>query len=102
MIACVPIVSAEVLNVVVPPLNVSVPNVALPFLNVTVPVGVSPEADVTFAVKVTLWPKLEGLPLVPNVVVVWYFPTVCASVADVARAVANASTIHRARSSSKA
>jgi hypothetical protein len=47
-------------NVAVLPLNVPDPILVVPSKNVTVPVGV-PEAVVTVAVKVTLWPKVDGL-----------------------------------------
>ena len=51
-------------KVVVPALRVPVPRVVVPSLKVTVPVGVpTPRCDseVTWAVKVTDWPKTEGL-----------------------------------------
>lgn len=83
VIECVATVSVAVPKVATPPVRGTASSVAVPFLNVTVPVGISPEAEVTLAVKVTLWPKLEGLPLVPNVVVVPYLPTVCVSAAEV-------------------
>jgi hypothetical protein len=42
------------------PLRVPVPRVVLPSVKVTVPVGVPP-AEETVAVKVTGWPKVEGV-----------------------------------------
>ena len=41
--------------------NVQVPIVAAPSSNVTVPVGVPEPGGVTVAVKVTDWPKTDGL-----------------------------------------
>ena len=41
-------------------LSVPVPRVVEPSLKVTVPVGV-PAPELTVAVKVTAWPKTEGL-----------------------------------------
>ena len=52
--------SADVENVATPPDSVPEPIVAAPSLNVTVPVGV-PAPELTVAVKVTLWPKTDGL-----------------------------------------
>ena len=44
--------------------------VLAPSAKATVPVGLGPPVTVTVAVKVTLWPKVEGLPEVLTVVVV--------------------------------
>jgi len=60
VILCDPVASDDVLNVAVLPLNVPDPMFVVPSKNVTVPVGV-PEAVVTVAVKVTLWPAVDGL-----------------------------------------
>ena len=60
VILCDPVASVDVLNVAVLPLNVPDPILVAPSKNVTVPIGV-PEAVVTVAVKVTLWPNVEGL-----------------------------------------
>ena len=58
-----PTVSAEVVNVATLPLSVPVPTGLPPSRNVTVPVGVpAPGATgETVAVKVTDWPKTDGL-----------------------------------------
>ncbi len=47
------------MNVAVLPLNVPDPIFVVPSKNVTVPVGV-PDPAVTVAVKVTLWPNVDG------------------------------------------
>ena len=57
------------LNVAVVPDRVPDPMFVVPSKNVTVPVGV-PEAVDTVAVKVTLWPKVEGFKDEVTVVVV--------------------------------
>ena len=51
------------MNAAVPaPLSALVPSTVAPSLNVTVPVGVPvPEVGFTVAVKVTTWPKADGL-----------------------------------------
>jgi hypothetical protein len=53
----------EVANVALPELKVAVPRVAAPSRNVTVPVGVPVAGGtaLTVAVKVTDWPKMDGL-----------------------------------------
>ena len=48
------------MKVAVLPINVPDPMFVVPSKNVTVPVGV-PDAVDTVAVKVTLWPNVEGL-----------------------------------------
>jgi hypothetical protein len=49
----------------------AVPNVVAPSVKVTVPVGVPvPEVGVTTAMKVTLWPKTDGLCEDDSVVIV--------------------------------
>jgi hypothetical protein len=70
---CGPTVSFVVVNAALPALSVPVPSVAAPFLNVTVPVGVPEPAGVTVAVKVTLWPKVDGFTLEARAVVVVVF-----------------------------
>ena len=59
---CVPAVKDDVLNVATPPAfkATGAPRFVPLSLNCAVPVGV-PAPDVTVAVKVTLWPKLDGL-----------------------------------------
>jgi len=59
VILCDPVVNVDVANVAVLPLNVPVPILVAPSKNVTVPVGV-PDVDDTVAVKVTLWPNVDG------------------------------------------
>ena len=85
VIECDPTVSKEVLKVAWPELRVAVPNVAAPSLKVTVPVGVPvPGAvAVTVAVKVTDWPKTEGLTEEATAVVVLALLTVCVKLGDV-------------------
>jgi hypothetical protein len=63
LIESLPTARAEVVKVAWPPESVPVPRVATPFLKVTAPVGVpEPGAPaLTVAVKVTDWPKTEGL-----------------------------------------
>jgi len=51
--------SAEVVNVVVPPASVPVPSTVAPARNSTLPEGVGP-LELTIAVKVTACPKTEG------------------------------------------
>ena len=60
MIACVPSVSAEVVNVATPAESAPVPITVAPSLKLTVPLGV-PAALVTVAVNVTACPTLLGL-----------------------------------------
>ena len=53
--------SLDVLNVATPlPSNLAAPSVIVPSLKVTIPVGVALD-EVTIAVKVTDWPKVDGL-----------------------------------------
>ena len=59
VILCDPVVNVAVVKVAVVPFNVPDPILVAPSKNVTVPVGV-PDAVVTVAVKVTLWPNVEG------------------------------------------
>src|SRR5262249_26933562 len=76
---------ADVLKVVLPPESVPVPSVVVPSMKVTLPVGVPlPEpAALTVAVKVTFWPKAEGLTPDVTVVVLLGVPTVCIRALDV-------------------
>ena len=64
VIEWLPTASAEVVNVAIPePFKVPVPRVVEPSRNVTVPVG-TPDpgaSEVIVAVKVTDWPKIDGL-----------------------------------------
>ena len=64
MIEWLPIASPDVVNVAIPePFKVPVPRVVEPSRNVTVPVG-TPDpgaSEVIVAVKVTDWPKTDGL-----------------------------------------
>ncbi len=64
---CDPVVNADVVNVAVLPDSVPDPIFVASSKNVTVPVGV-PDAVVTVAVKVTLWPNVEGF---KDEVIVW-------------------------------
>ena len=73
-----------VMKVAVPPLKVAVPSAAELSLKVTIPVGV-PEPGaftVTIAVKVTGWPKTDGLLLELSVVVVGAWLPTCWSALD--------------------
>ena len=69
-------------RVVVPPLRVPLPSVVATDVKVRVPVGV-PEPGafaVALAVKVTAWPKTEGLLLELSIVVVGaWLPTCCSA-----------------------
>ena len=69
-------------KVALPLLTVTVPMEVPPSENVTVPVGMPAPGVVTamVAVKVTLWPKTEGLAELANVVVVAALLTTCISV----------------------
>jgi len=60
VILCDPVVNADVVNVAMLPASVPDPMFVAPSKNVTVPVGV-PDPVATVAVKVTLWPNVEGL-----------------------------------------
>jgi hypothetical protein len=70
VIEWVPTLRVPMAKLAFPPLSVAVPKVVVPFLNVTVPVGVPEVAGLTVAVKVTDWPKLDGLSDETTVVVV--------------------------------
>jgi hypothetical protein len=71
----------DVVNAAKPPLNGLVPRVLVPFLKVmTVPFATG-WLELTVAVKVIGSPKVEGLPLEVNIVVVGNF-TLWASIAD--------------------
>src|SRR4051794_37481470 len=76
---------ADVLKVAVPPLSVPVPRELDPSLKVTDPVGVpAPGATApTVAVKVTDWPKVEGLGAAESAVVVLAWLTVCITAPEV-------------------
>jgi hypothetical protein len=63
------------LRTALPLLNNFVPKVAVPFLKVTFPVGTTVDDDETVAVKGTLCPTVEGLPLDATVVTVLYLLT---------------------------
>jgi hypothetical protein len=65
------------------PVNVWVASVVPPLLKVTVPEIAWPENDVTVEVKVTLWPKVDGLPLDVTVAVVLYRFTVSLNFGEV-------------------
>ena len=67
------------------PSSVPVPNVVVPSLNVTVPEGMPEPGDTaaTAAVKVTDWPKTEGLVEDASDVLVLALVTVCVSVVAV-------------------
>ena len=61
---CVPTASVDVVNVATPLLRLELPMFVDPSMKVTVPVGVplsKPGCAVTVEVKVTFYPKLEGL-----------------------------------------
>ena len=74
--------SVEIVRVLVP-VNVWVASVVPPLLKVTVPEIVWPEGDETVDVKVTLWPKVDGLPLDVTVAVVPYRFTVSLNFGEV-------------------
>src|SRR5436305_6005694 len=61
VIVCVPAVKDDVVNVATPPAFKAdgAPRFVPLSLNCTVPLGV-PAPELTVAVKVTLWPKLDG------------------------------------------
>ena len=82
---CEPSAKVEVANVATPAFSVPVPSVVAPSLNVTVPVAVPlpGETAATVAVKVTDWPKTDGLAELVNVVVVFAWLTVCVTAEDV-------------------
>ena len=66
-------------------LSEPVPRTVVPSRKVTVPVG-TPDPGafaVTVAVKVTLWPEIDGLADETIVVVVLAWPTVCVKAAEV-------------------
>ncbi len=62
-------VNVDVVNVAMLPLSVPDPILVAPSKNVTVPVGV-PDVVAIVAVKVTLWPNVEGFKDDVTVVVV--------------------------------
>jgi hypothetical protein len=67
----VPTSNVEMEKVATPPLTVAVPICTLRLKNVTVPPsGGGPESGETMAVKVTVWPNLEGLGVQVSAVVV--------------------------------
>ena len=70
--------SAEVVNVAVPPASVPVPSTVVPARNSTLPEGVGP-LELTVAVKVIACPKAEGFRLEFNAVAVANLFTFCAS-----------------------
>ena len=51
--------SVDVVKVALPPLSCAVPSTVVPAVNVTGPVGVT-VGDVIVALKVTLWPWVDG------------------------------------------
>ena len=57
---CVPTARVDVVNVALPLLSVPVPNTVVPSLKLTVPVGIPEVAGLTVAVKVTVWPNIDG------------------------------------------
>src|SRR5437867_2951274 len=85
MIEWLPTVRAVVANVAVPLVSVAVPSVLLPSRKVRVPVGVpAPGATAaTVAVKVTDWPRPDGLSEEVTAVVLLAWLIVCVKVADV-------------------
>src|SRR5207247_158123 len=74
---CVPAVKDDVMNVATPPAfkAIGAPRFVPLSLNCTVPLGV-PAPDVTVAVKVTLWPKLDGFTEASSAVIVLAFAIV--------------------------
>jgi hypothetical protein len=78
----VPTGNVEIVRVLVP-VNVWVASAVPPLLKVTVPEIAWPEGDVTVDVKVTLWPKVDGLPLDVTVAVVLYRFTVSLNFGEV-------------------
>ena len=77
VIVCVPAVKDEVLNVATPLAfkAIGAPRFVPLSLNCAVPLGV-PAPDVTVAVKVTLWPKLDGFTEASSAVAVLAFAIV--------------------------
>jgi hypothetical protein len=63
-------------------LTTPVPRMVAPSLKVTLPVGTGPAFGVIEALKVTLWPKTEGLALLVSAVVV-VFCTNCVMIGEV-------------------
>jgi len=80
---CAPDARVEVVNFAVPPLMVTVFSVVVPSMKVTVPVGVPVNSGVTVAVKVTDWPRLDGLAEETSLVLVVALPTTCFTVFEV-------------------
>jgi hypothetical protein len=70
-------------NVAVPPLRLTLANVAAESRNVTVPVAVPVNCGVTVAVKVTVWPNVEGLSELVTLLALVALFTVCVIAADV-------------------
>src|SRR5438034_8550146 len=75
---CVPTVKDEVVKVATPPAfkATGAPRFVPLSLNCAVPIGV-PAPEVTVAVKVTLWPKLDGFNEASSAVAVLAFATTC-------------------------
>jgi hypothetical protein len=69
VIVLVPLGSAEVDRLALPPARLTVPRLAVPSVNVTVPAGATVE-DLTVALKATLCPTAEGFGEAVTVVVV--------------------------------
>jgi hypothetical protein len=72
VIECIPVVKVELVNVARPPLREAMPRTVPPSLKVTVPLGVpmaGATAD-TVAVRLTGWPRTEGLADVARVIMV--------------------------------
>ena len=65
------------------PFSTTVPRVVAPSLNVTEPVGVPAAPEVTVAVKVTDWPKTDGLDADITVLTVAGKLTACVTMFDV-------------------
>ena len=80
MIECEPVVSVDVDSVACPALSVPVPMVVVPSRNATVPVGV--ELPLTVAVKVTVWPAVDGFTDEITTVLVGTPFTVCVNAAE--------------------
>ncbi len=85
MIECAATDKELVLNVAWFPLKVPVPMLVAPSLKVTVPVGAPTAGETTLmvAVKVTVWPKTEGLLELATVVVVLPLLTVWLALGEV-------------------
>ncbi len=86
ILGCAPTLSAEVASVATPlRFTLPVPSVVAPSKNVTVPEGVPAPGALTdtVAVKVTLWPKTDGLGADVTLVVVSALLTTWFTVLDV-------------------